>query len=209
MIIIHKEQVYIQLEPKINIEPNQLVKLNDLATVVCLDKNLQESLLDINILKTPSEKRSIVISVIDIIKKIKQKHNNIDIVVFGNPEILVNIREKFNSPNIFQFIKIAIVCIILAIGAATAIIYFHEDVNMKEVHKQIFYLITGETSEKPLILQVPYSLGIGLGIATFFNHLFKKKWKKEPSPLDIEMYLYSKNIDDYILDESKSSNSGS
>ncbi len=35
----------------------------------------------------------------------------------------------------------------------------------------------------------------------FFNHLFKKKWNEEPTPLEVEMYLYQENLDQYVVAE--------
>ncbi|MNP77793.1 hypothetical protein D3C76_1752930 [compost metagenome] len=38
-------------------------------------------------------------------------------------------------------------------------------------------------------------------MVVFFNHLFKKKWNEEPTPLEVEMFLYQKNIDHYVVHE--------
>jgi stage V sporulation protein AA len=35
----------------------------------------------------------------------------------------------------------------------------------------------------------------------FFNHLFKKNWNEEPTPLEVEMYLYQENVDQYVVAE--------
>ncbi|MNP81772.1 hypothetical protein D3C76_1802270 [compost metagenome] len=35
----------------------------------------------------------------------------------------------------------------------------------------------------------------------FFNHLFKKKWNEEPTPLEVEMYLYQENLNQYVIAE--------
>lgn len=99
--------------------------------------------------------------------------------------------------------RITVVTILLFIGAAIAIINFHEDVNMEESLKIINRIVTGEETENLLLLKIPYSLGLGVGMVTFFSHVFRKKWKKEPSPLELEMYSYKKNIDNYILDNTK------
>jgi stage V sporulation protein AA len=76
---------------------------------------------------------------------------------------------------------------------------FHEDVSMQAVHQKIYYLITGKTNEYPLLLQVPYSIGLGLGMVLFFNHLFRKKFNEEPSPLDVEMFNYQQDLDQYVV----------
>ncbi|EOD01511.1 stage V sporulation protein AA [Caldisalinibacter kiritimatiensis] len=203
MIKISKEQLYIQVEPKIDTKSGKILKIRDLASVICQDKSIKESVLNIEIIYVPENVKSKVVFILDIIEKIQEKHDNVKINVFGNPEILINIEDDKKSYNIFQYLKILLICIILSVGAALAIIYFHRDVNMEEVHKAIYYLIVGKTNERPLILQIPYSIGLGIGMATFFNHISKKKWKKEPSPLDIEMYMYNKNINEYVLDKTK------
>jgi stage V sporulation protein AA len=33
----------------------------------------------------------------------------------------------------------------------------------------------------------------------FFNHIFKKRINEEPSPLEMEMFNYQQNIDQYVI----------
>ena len=44
---------------------------------------------------------------------------------------------------------------------------FHEDVSMREVHIALYEIITGERNEYPYLLQIPYSIGLGLGMIVF------------------------------------------
>ncbi len=78
---------------------------------------------------------------------------------------------------------------------------FHADVSMPFVHRQIYHLLTGENDPHPLLLQIPYSLGIGLGMVIFFNHIGKLKKRKDPSPLEVEMFLYNQNVNSYLTKE--------
>ena len=80
---------------------------------------------------------------------------------------------------------------------------FHADVSMPKVLARIFYLITGEVNHRPLLLQIPYSLGIGAGMILFFNHIFKHRFNDEPSPLELEVFLYQESIDQYVIDHEK------
>ena len=83
---------------------------------------------------------------------------------------------------------------------------FHEDTSMQAVHQKLFYLMTGIKDSKPLSIQIPYSIGLGLGMILFFNHVFKKRINEEPSPLEVEMFNYQQNIDHYmIINESEES----
>ncbi|MFP3360102.1 stage V sporulation protein AA, partial [Planococcus sp. SIMBA_143] len=32
-----------------------------------------------------------------------------------------------------------------------------------------------------------------------FNHLFKKRFNEEPSPLEVEMFNYQQDLDQYVI----------
>jgi stage V sporulation protein AA len=130
-----------------------------------------------------------------------QKHQpDIDIRHLGPNQIIVDIVGKAPKNRIFAVLFISI---LLFLGSGLAIMNFHADVSMQEVHERIYYLITGEKSTKPLILQIPYSIGIGVGMILFFNHLFKHRFNEEPSPVELEVFLYQESIDQYIINDEK------
>lgn len=83
---------------------------------------------------------------------------------------------------------------------------FHTDVSMMQVHERIYYLITGEKSHQPLWMQIPYSIGIGLGMILFFNHIFQKKINEEPSPLEVELFMYQQSLDQYYIQNENKEN---
>ncbi|MNC41839.1 hypothetical protein D3C75_906260 [compost metagenome] len=102
------------------------------------------------------------------------------------------------KPSIALFV---LVWLLLFFGSALTIMNFHADVSMLEVQVRIVEMLTGRRDEHPYVFQIAYSLGIGFGMVIFFNHLFKKKWNEEPTPLEVEMFLYQKNIDHYVVNE--------
>ena len=66
-------------------------------------------------------------------------------------------------------------------------------------HQKLFTLITGRIDDKPLLIQIPYSFGLGIGMILFFNHFFKKRFNEEPSPLEVEMFNYQQDLDRYVI----------
>ncbi|MBE3555234.1 MAG: hypothetical protein IMW85_09690 [Thermicanus sp.] len=74
------------------------------------------------------------------------------------------------------------------------------------MHERIYYLLTGEINHHPYVIQIPYSVGIGIGMILFFNHLFRKRLNEEPSPLELEMYLYQENVEKYAKDHENREN---
>jgi stage V sporulation protein AA len=149
------------------------------------------------------KKMYIVVSILTVIEKMKEIYPALTIIPVGESELLVKI-EKATKQNksIILYLKIALVASILFVGTGLAIMNFHADVNMGEAHRVLYKLITGTDEKRPLILQIPYSLGIGLGMMLFFNHFFPKH-SNEPSPMEVEMYLYKQNMDEYLLDNEK------
>jgi stage V sporulation protein AA len=95
---------------------------------------------------------------------------------------------------------------VLFIGSGLAIMNFHTDVSMPEVHQRLYYLITGRAESQPLLMQIPYSLGIALGMILFFNHFFQKRINEEPSPLEVELFLYQQNVDQYYIQHENKEN---
>jgi len=196
-------ELFLQVEPKVTIKPNTQIKIKDIASVFCEDNKLEREIKELTIGETNDFDNNKVISVLSIIKTIKNINNNINIVIHGSPEILIHIKDHEKEKKLYKFIKVFIVSILLFFGASIAIINFHDDVNMEESLSTINYIITGVEKQNPLILTIPYSLGLGVGMVAFFQRVFKKKKKNVPSPLQLEMHSYEKNIDDYILDVTK------
>jgi stage V sporulation protein AA len=191
-----EETIYIRLRHKINVKPNHTVTIGDLAQIISNDsikKVIQDKIVyHINM----SDKNIVVIDVMTVIEKIYSLFPNLDIQVTGSSQTIVEIEYKKRNFSLLFFVG---VWLLLFTGAALAIMNFHEDVSMREVHQRIYYIITGEVVEKPLILQIPYSLGLGLGMVLFFNHLFRKRINEEPSPLEVEMFNYQQDLDRYVM----------
>lgn len=164
---------------------------------------MEKEILELEVQDISGRKKNDVIPALKIINIVYNYDKNIDLRIMGDTEILVNIQGENEESKLFTIIKTIMVCLILFLGAGLAIVNFHADVNMDKSLQIIYHMVTGEKNSKPLILLIPYSLGIGAGMSVFFNHIFQKKWKKEPSPLEVEMFMYEKNIDDYILDTTK------
>jgi len=144
----------------------------------------------------PGDGNLVLIDMMRIVREVKKRFPDMQIEHFGEPHTLVEIASSDKKPNIAV---IAAVWFLLFIGSGMAIMNFHADVSMLEVHRRIYELITGERAAHPLLLQIPYSVGIGAGMILFFNHLFKKKINEEPSPLEVEMFMYQENIHQYVI----------
>lgn len=181
---------------RLKVSPTYEVKLGDVAQLAG-DSSVVELLQNEIVYKiTAHDKTHVVIDVMKVIEIIQQKASHVQINLLGSGQTLVEIiYEKKKAHPIF----FGLVWLLLFIGAALAIIYFHEDVSMQQVHQRLYYMITGEFNAQPLLFQIPYSLVLGLGMVLFFNHVFQKRINEEPSPLEVEMFQYQQSLDQYVI----------
>ena len=181
---------------RLKVSPTYEVKLGDVAQLAG-DSSVVELLQNEIVYKiTAHDKTHVVIDVMKVIEIIQQKASHLQINLLGSGQTLVEIiYEKKKAHPVF----FGLVWLLLFIGAALAIIYFHEDVSMQQVHQRLYYMITGEFNAQPLLFQIPYSLGLGLGMVLFFNHVFQKRINEEPSPLEVEMFQYQQSLDQYVI----------
>jgi len=200
-----KQQVYIQLRDSFQGRKGSKVVVKDLA-VVLANSNIKKDILNLEVFQIDKNAQEyIVISLLTIIDKIAESYPEVGIIPIGSSEILLKVFPEVSKREnkVLTIGKLFIVCAVLFVGTGLAIMNFHADVNMGEAHRVLYKLLTGIDKERPLIIQVPYSLGIGLGMAVFFNHILPKKVSNEPSPMEVEMFSYRKGVDEYLLKNEK------
>jgi len=192
--------IYIQLKNRVSIPKGKAVMLRDVAVLIA-EPECKERLYSIELIHPqPKDGNLILIDLLRVIPLIHELVPNAGIEPFGEGRTIVQITDAAGrqKPSMALFI---LVWLLLFFGSALTIMNFHADVNMQEVQIRIVEMITGHRDEHPYVFQVAYSLGIGFGMVIFFNHLFKKKWNEEPTPLEVEMFLYQKNIDHYVINQ--------
>ncbi|MGB0089043.1 MAG: stage V sporulation protein AA [Planifilum fulgidum] len=193
--------VYLRLKKKVRISPGQRIRLGDIAQVLADEEAMPLVQLEVHHHTSPRDGNLVVIDVMDVIERIRRAYPGLDVRSVGPAQTIIETEERRRLPSA---VSVALIWLLLFVGSGLALMNFHTDVSMKSVHQRIHYLVTGKHEARPLILQIPYSLGIGVGMILFFNHLFKRRFNDEPSPLELEMYLYEENLNQYAIDHEKS-----
>ncbi|WP_224752229.1 stage V sporulation protein AA [Metabacillus arenae] len=195
--------IYIRPRHRLQVLPNEIITIEKLAQVVG-NQELINPIKELVVHRVNmSDKNIVIIDVMQMLAEIHHYDPEIDVQTVGSSQTIVEIMyKKYN----FSPVMLILVWLLLFVGAALAIMNFHEDVSMQAVHQRVYKIITGHSSEKPLLLQIPYSIGLGLGMILFFNHLFKKRINEEPSPMEVEMFNYQLDLDQYVaMNENKES----
>ncbi|BAC13792.1 stage V sporulation protein AA [Oceanobacillus iheyensis] len=187
--------VYLRMHKKVNIAHKKQLYLEDIAHIssnVSYKKKLE--LTPIYRI-TEKDKNILIIDSFLIVDHLISIFPNIEIQLLGYEQTIIHIQNRKKQTNLWI---VSFVWLLLFVGTAMTIMNFHYDVSMQQVHQKIYLLLTGVGNEFPLWIQIPYSLGLGVGTLLFFNHWFNKRFNEEPSPLEIEIFNYQQDINQYI-----------
>ncbi|RGY97138.1 stage V sporulation protein AA [Clostridium sp. AM58-1XD] len=177
------------------------VHLKDIATIFCDDKNAENRCNTIKVKAIRSDRdRRYVENVLDIINKIQTTYPDIQVNNVGEVDYIIDYHAPKKPKLLWEWSKTIFVCAISFFGAAFAIMTFNNDVNVTDVFKEIYMIVTGKQSNGFTVLEVSYSVGLFIGIVGFFNHFAKYKINTDPTPLEVEMRLYEENICKTLID---------
>lgn len=193
--------IYIKPVKKASLKEQKDIYVKDISEVYAPD-NLLKRIKNVKVLEIKEDvSRNYLISVIDIIDAIDKALPGHTINNVGEIDTVVEFSAfKKEENKLWQNIKVAFVTIILLAGSSTAIMSFHSDSQMSKVFENYYYIFFNERIENPLLLDLPYSIGLALGIIVFFNHFSGKKITSDPTPIEVEMSCYEANVTDNIID---------
>ncbi|HLQ70989.1 MAG TPA: stage V sporulation protein AA [Bacillota bacterium] len=187
--------VYLRLKKYLAIQKRRPIQLRDIAHL-STSSNHKSALENEMLYRMRKEDQELLI--IDgflVIEHLNDFYPDLEFQLIGPSHTTIRVEGQTRHTPI---LLVCFVWILLFIGTAMAIMNFHYDVSMEEVQIRLHYLFTGEQTDHPLWIQIPYSLGLGMGMLLFFNHWFQKRFNEEPSPLEVEVFNYQQDIDNYV-----------
>ncbi|HLT54740.1 MAG TPA: stage V sporulation protein AA [Bacillota bacterium] len=188
--------VYLRLKKTVEVSNLRTLLLKDIAFIGMENEAAKKTLEDIPVYRlTKRDKNLVVLDSFLIIETLTKLMNNLDIQLIGPAQTVIRVMPKSRKK---PLIAVIFIWILLFIGTSMTIMNFHYDVSMQEVQQKLHYLLTGKTNPYPLWIQIPYSIGLGIGTLLFFNHWFNKRFNEEPSPLEVEVFNYQQDLDNYL-----------
>ncbi len=191
--------VYVRMRRRAVVLPKSVVTLGDVARLVAAER-LAERLKNLPLHRV-SEKDGnlLLIDMLQVVKAIREAEPGMIIETFGEPHVLLEISHAGAVKP--RKLLLVVAWLLLFFGSGMAMMNFHADVNMPAVQRRITELITGRSGQHPWLFQIPYSIGVGMGMLLFFNRIFRKRLNDEPNPLEVEMFMYQENLNHYVITE--------
>ena len=188
------QTVYIQLNQITEICRRD-VFLKDIGEVTCRDKVILSKCRALKVKSIPEkEAKRYVMSALEVVQKLESIDPSIEVNNLGESDFIIAYKPPKAPEMCWQWLKTFFVCLVSFFGAAFAIMTFNNDVSVTDAFDQIYLLVTGTSSDGFTILEISYSIGLGLGIVVFFNHFAHWKITTDPTPLEVEMRLYEENV---------------
>lgn len=194
-----KMNVYIKAEDSMCLDHKE-IKIKDILSLYCTDKDLEQKIKNKSIyhfIKDEDQRKCF--SILKIIEVIKDVDKNLDIVNLGPQDFIVYYKYQQKESRVLHYAKILFVIFVAFFGASFSIMTYNTDVGIEELFYNVYGLIMGKTPEGANLLHVSYSIGLALGIVVFFNHAGKLKLNDDPTPFEVQMRLYERDVNDTLV----------
>ena len=201
-----KSDLYIKLDEHVRTEKKD-VPHSKVAGVYCQDEELKSQAEKVIVYSfQEGEKEKAVFSLIYIYKKIYEcMGSNIQIHSVGASECLVDWIQEKRPSKLLGYVQVVLVGLVTFFGAAFTIMTYNADAGVPDVFRTLYEMFTGSSGGNG-VLELTYSIGIGIGVIVFFHH-FEKKGRKTPTAMEVQMNKYEKDVvDSYVKYEERRGN---
>lgn len=197
------DTLYLMLEQNVEVR-HPHIYLQDIAKLSCSNSKILNRLRVLPVLNLePQKPGRYVLSSMELIQQIQQKEPELTISHIGEPTFIITYQNEPVHGLVLRWLKVLFVCLATFFGAAFSIMTFNNDVDVGGLFSKIYTLVTGNVSSSFTILEISYSVGIGLGVLFFFNHFGKRKLTDDPTPMQVQMRIYEDDVNKTIMEEAE------
>ena len=195
------DTLYIQIDQNVEVH-HPHIYLQDIVRLSCSNTKLLNRLRVMPVTNLdPDKPGRYVLSSMDLIKDIQQKEPEVDITTIGESTFIISYQKEGSVNIILRWCKVIFVCLATFFGAGFSIMTFNNDVDIPALFEQIYTQVTGQAANGFSVLEISYSMGIGLGVLFFFNHFGRMKLTDDPTPMQVQMRLYEDDVNTTVIED--------
>ena len=195
------EILYIQTEKNVEVQSPEIY-LQDVAKLTCKDSKVLNRNKVRKVFSIPNgEPGRYVVSAVDLVHAIAKEEPNVDITHIGEANLVVTYEKAKHQQKWYSWLKTLLVCVLTFFGGAFSIMTFNTDADVGKLFRQIYEQVTGSVSNGFTILEITYSVGLGLGVLFFFNHFSRVKITSDPSPMQVQMRIYEDQVNSTVIED--------
>lgn len=141
-------------------------------------------------LPCPQEEGVWRLEAIDVVRAIARQQPDAQITVLGSDVCYVH-RVRAVGWDPLRPLRTAAAFLILLLGSALGLAWFHSDVDMPRAQFALYAAVTGREPASPLLITIPYVVGVMLGVAVFYA----LPGKGRTTPLEIRLNGYRADME--------------
>lgn len=196
-----EDVVYLKLDQCSQVV-NRRITVGDVAEILATDTSLEKEIRQTVLYTVKGDKNEkLVFSSMKVIEMIRKLRPGIQVENIGETEFIAEYKMPVSVKKGWEYVKTALLFLIVFFGAAFTIMTFNTDVSVGDVFQQFYKLVTGENQSSGSVMEVAYSIGIGIGILGFYNHFSAGKIQEDPTPIHIEMRSYEQEMNQAVIQD--------
>jgi len=176
--------IYVQLRNRAKVEMGQTLHLADVARIIGPEDAPSRPL------PCPEEQGVWKLEAIRVADMLRQAYPKEEITLLGADICYVH-RVKAPHRDLTRPLRTAAAFLILLLGGALGLCWFHADVDMPRAQFAVYEAVTGEEVRDSRIITVPYALGVALGVAVFYA----LPSRKATTPLEVKLTEYQEDME--------------
>lgn len=196
------EVIYIKADQNTEVKEPR-VSIGDIASVFCTDEHITAKIRSLTVFHFQKDRpKRQVISMMKVIALILQEYPQSQVENLGENAVLLEWVDVNKHKGFRQWLKLLFVAGITFCGTSFTIMAFHNDIGIYELFDKIHTVLLGSPSKGINILEISYSVGLSVGIIVFFNHIGGRRITKDPTPIEVEMRIYEKDVNTSLIETS-------
>lgn len=196
------DTLYLKIDQNVQVH-DERVTLGDIAQLECSNKEIENRVKTLRIPNATENKPGRhVVSVMEVIMEIHKEYPSLEVNNLGEADFIVTYEKSIQPTQAWAWTKTIFVCLLAFFGAAFTIMTFNNDVDLPKLFAQLYEQLTGNVTDGFTILELTYSIGVGIGILLFFNHFAGRKITSDPTPMEVEMRLYEDDVNTTLIESS-------
>lgn len=176
--------IYAQLQSRAKVGLGQTLRLGAAARLIAPDG--AESLP----LPCPEAQGIWKLEAIHVANALRRAYPEEDVTLLGADICYVH-RVKDISPDVTRPLRTAAALLILTLGGALGLAWFHADVDMPRAQYAVYEALTGEAPSDTRYVTIPYAIGVAMGVAVFYA----LPSARATTPLEVKLTEYQEDME--------------
>ena len=176
--------IYIQLNDRVRLAQGQPLLLRDAAKIAGDD-----TLAALH-LPCPDKPGVWKLLAVDVARAVQAASPGAGVSLMGADTCYVH-RMAPARRDLTRPLRTAAAFLILFLGGALGLAWFHSDVDMPHAQLAVYQAITGDAPRDARLITVPYAIGVALGVAVFYA----LPARRATTPLEVKLAAYRADME--------------